>query len=206
MKGVLPRATIGRPALRAALVSMEIRTLIFFWKISESNAFCAPAAPLPSSATSSARSRPSTPPLALISSTASSAACTTEGATTLLAPREADGNADLDGIGGRSARGGGKERRHGKSSKLHIHKCSPLFALVEAAAFALQSPCQRQRAYGMVARAASDFLAAACARRRISVNRRKQSPRRTTGRRSCRGDTPGGNLTVSISGRDHRTP
>src|SRR6266545_4895915 len=66
MKGVLPRVTMGRPALRAALVSIEMRALTFFWKISESKAFWAPAAPEPSAATS--------------------ADCTTEGATTLLAP------------------------------------------------------------------------------------------------------------------------
>jgi hypothetical protein len=34
--------------LRAALVSIEISALTFLSKISESNAFCAPAAPLPS--------------------------------------------------------------------------------------------------------------------------------------------------------------
>ena len=86
MNGVLPRVTIGRPALRAALVSMEINALTFFWKISESKAFCAPAAPEPSSATSRTTFLPMMPPLALISSAASSADCTTEGATTLLAP------------------------------------------------------------------------------------------------------------------------
>ena len=86
MNGVLPRVTIGRPALRAALVSIEISTLTFFWKISESKAFCAPAAPLPSSATSSTTFLPRMPPFALISSAANSADCTTEGATTLLAP------------------------------------------------------------------------------------------------------------------------
>src|SRR5450432_2056570 len=97
MNGVLPRATIGRPALRAALVSIEISTLTFFWKISASNAFCAPAAPDASSATSSANGRPSTPPLALISATASSADCTTEGATTLLAPDRPTGTPILIG-------------------------------------------------------------------------------------------------------------
>ena len=91
MKGVLPRETIGKPALRAALVSMVISTFTFFWKISESNAFCAPAAPLPSSATSSTTFFPRMPPVALISSTASSAACTTDGATTLLAPLKPTG-------------------------------------------------------------------------------------------------------------------
>src|SRR5215470_16757750 len=97
MNGVLPRATIGRPALRAALVSIEISTLTFFWKISASNAFCAPAAPEPSSATSSASGRPSTPPYALISSTASSADCTTDGATTELAPERPTGTPILIG-------------------------------------------------------------------------------------------------------------
>src|SRR6266478_4772222 len=97
MKGVLPRATIGRPALRAALVSIEISTLTFFWKMSASNAFCAPAAPEPSSATSSANGRPSTPPLALISSTASPADCTTDGATTELAPERPTGTPILMG-------------------------------------------------------------------------------------------------------------
>jgi hypothetical protein len=86
MNGVLPRVTIGRPALRAADVSIEIRLSTFFWKINESNARGAPAAPLASSETSSASFLPSTPPAALISSTASCAACTTDGATTLLAP------------------------------------------------------------------------------------------------------------------------
>ena len=86
MKGVLPRVTMGRPALRAALVSIEMRAFTFFWKISESKAFWAPAAPEPSSATSSTTFLPMMPPLALISSAASSADCTTEGATTLLAP------------------------------------------------------------------------------------------------------------------------
>src|SRR6266478_121407 len=97
MKGVLPRATIGRPALGAALDSIEISTLTFFWKISASNAFCAPAAPEPSSATSSASGWPSTPPLALISSTASSADCTTDGATTELAPERPTGTPILMG-------------------------------------------------------------------------------------------------------------
>src|SRR5258707_13442623 len=97
MNGVLPRATIGRPALRAALVSIEISTLTFFWKMSASNAFCAPAAPEPSSATSSASGWPSTPPLALISSTASSADCTTDGATTELAPERPTGTPILMG-------------------------------------------------------------------------------------------------------------
>ena len=97
MYGILPRATIGSAALRAALVSIEISTSTFFWKIRESNAFCAPAAPEPSSATSSASCRPRMPPLALISSTASSADCTTEGATTLLAPHRPTGTPILIG-------------------------------------------------------------------------------------------------------------
>src|SRR6185437_11692904 len=58
---------------------------------------CAPAAPDPSSATSSARGRPRTPPLALISSTASSADCTTEGATTEFAPERPTGTPILIG-------------------------------------------------------------------------------------------------------------
>ena len=41
--------------MRAALVSIEISASTFFWKISESKAFCAPAAPMPSSATSSCK-------------------------------------------------------------------------------------------------------------------------------------------------------
>ena len=45
---------MGSPALRAALVSIEISALTFFWKISESNAFCAPAAPEPAVALSEA--------------------------------------------------------------------------------------------------------------------------------------------------------
>jgi len=42
MNGTLPRVTIGRPALRAALVSIEMSALTFFSKISESNAFARP--------------------------------------------------------------------------------------------------------------------------------------------------------------------
>src|SRR6201997_2157955 len=102
MKGVLPRATIGRPALRAALVSIEISTLTFFWNTRASNAFCAPAAPEASSATSSASGRPSTPPLVLISSTASSADCTTGGSHDRVGAEKTDGTADPDGVGGKS--------------------------------------------------------------------------------------------------------
>ena len=54
-------------------------------------AFWAPAAPEASSAISRASFLPRTPPAALISSTASSADCTTEGATTLLAPERPTG-------------------------------------------------------------------------------------------------------------------
>ena len=86
MNGFFARVTMGKPALRAALVSMVMMTSTFFWNSNESNAFCAPAAPLPSSATSNITFLPSMPPLALISSTANSADCTTEGATTLFAP------------------------------------------------------------------------------------------------------------------------
>ena len=57
MNGVLPRATTGSPALRAALVSMVMITFTFCWKMSELKAFTAPSAPLPSSATSSSTLR-----------------------------------------------------------------------------------------------------------------------------------------------------
>src|SRR5437763_1539083 len=97
MLGVLLLATIGKAALRAALVSMEIRTSTFFCEIKASKAFCAPAAPDASSATSSTSCRPSTPPLALISSTASCADWTTDGATTLLAPDSPTGTPILMG-------------------------------------------------------------------------------------------------------------
>ena len=62
MNGTRPRLTIGKPALRAALVSIEISTSTFFWNTRESNAFCAPCAPLPSSATTSSSCLPRTPP------------------------------------------------------------------------------------------------------------------------------------------------
>src|SRR5260370_1203663 len=72
---------MGSMPLRAALVCIEISTLAFFWKMSESAAFWAPAAPEPSSATSSTIFLPRIPPAALISSAASCADCTTDGAT-----------------------------------------------------------------------------------------------------------------------------
>src|SRR5215472_14667213 len=98
MNGILPRWTIGRPALRAALVSMEMRTSALFLKTSRSKAFCARPAPDPSSTTASVRFRPSTPPALLISSTASSADCTTDGATTLFAPDRPTGTPILIGL------------------------------------------------------------------------------------------------------------
>ena len=105
MYGVWPRATTGRPAFRAALVSIEIKTLTRWRKISNSNAFTAPSAPLPSSATSSVTLWLRMPPLALISASTSWAAWTTEGATTLLAPLSPTGTPMLIAPSAASAEG-----------------------------------------------------------------------------------------------------
>ena len=93
MKSVFARSAIGAPALRAALVSMVMITSALCCRIAVLNAFTAPAGPLSSSSGISFTGRPMMPPLAFSSSTASSADCTTAGATTLFTPERPTGTA-----------------------------------------------------------------------------------------------------------------
>src|SRR5262245_57824720 len=86
MKSVLALSAMGAPALRAALVSIVMIASALCCRIAVLNALTAPAGPLSSSSGMTWILRPSTPPLALISSAASSADWTTAGATTLLTP------------------------------------------------------------------------------------------------------------------------
>src|SRR5258705_122419 len=108
MKSVFARSAMGSPALRAALVSMVMIASALCCRIAVLNAFTAPAGPLSSSSGISLTGRPMMPPLAFSSSTASSADCTTAGATTLFTPERPTGTAmtmrcacgSADGSGG----------------------------------------------------------------------------------------------------------
>src|SRR5215510_10721141 len=84
---------MGAPAFRAALVSIVMIASALCWRMAVLKALTAPLGPLSSSSGITSSFRPSTPPLALISSAASSPDCTTAGATTLLTPLRPTGTA-----------------------------------------------------------------------------------------------------------------